>query len=115
MASISLRHSLPSSTGVFPVFTTCFGPRTAEAGLVGITWRVISQEQHPHCGELLLHARCCVGLLECLYIGGDIERPDRGERQATVLAPGEEPAARPRIGPAGVGVADVGGEEFDIA
>jgi DNA-binding HxlR family transcriptional regulator len=28
MLSSSLRHSLPSSTGVLPVFTTCFGPRT---------------------------------------------------------------------------------------
>ena len=29
IASISLCHSFPSSTGVLPVFTTCFGPRTA--------------------------------------------------------------------------------------
>ena len=43
MASISFRHSLPSSVGVLPVFTTYFGPRTAEAGFVGTTWPVISQ------------------------------------------------------------------------
>jgi hypothetical protein len=29
MLSMSLRHSAASSTGVLPVFTTCFGPRTA--------------------------------------------------------------------------------------
>ena len=33
---ISLRHSLPSSIGVLPVFTTCFEPRTAVAGLWGM-------------------------------------------------------------------------------
>ena len=37
------------------------------------------------------------------------------ERQAAILAPGEELAAGPRIGPARVRVADVGGEEFDVA
>ena len=31
------------SAGVPPVFTTCFGPRTAAAGLVGTIWPVISQ------------------------------------------------------------------------
>jgi hypothetical protein len=56
-----------------------------------------------------------VGLLEGLYIGGDIMRPDRRQGQAAFLAPSEEPAARPRIGAPRVGVADVGGEEFDIA
>jgi len=72
-------------------------------------------EQHPHRRELLLHAGRRVGLLKRLYIGGDIERPDRGQRQAAVVAPGEEPGARPRIGAPRVGIADVGGEEFDIA
>jgi hypothetical protein len=32
-------------------------------------------EQHPHRGELLLHAGRRVGLLERLHIGGDIVRP----------------------------------------
>ena len=56
-----------------------------------------------------------MGLLERLYISGDIERPDRGQRQAAILAPGEELAAGPRVSPARVRVADVGGEEFDVA
>jgi hypothetical protein len=38
-----------------------------------------------------------------------------GWRQAAAIAPGEEPAARPRIGAPCIRVADVGGEEFDIA
>src|SRR6266481_389734 len=38
-----LAPSAPSSTGVLPVLTTCFGPRTAAAGLVGSTCPVISQ------------------------------------------------------------------------
>ena len=54
-------------------------------------------------------------VLQLLDIGADIMRPDRRRRQAAVLAPGEEPAAGPRVGPARVRVADVGGEEFDIA
>jgi hypothetical protein len=42
MLSISVRHSLPSWTGVLPVFTTCFGPRTAAAGFNGATWPVMN-------------------------------------------------------------------------
>jgi hypothetical protein len=57
-----------------------------------------------------------MGLLERLYIGGDIERPDRRQRQpAAILAPSEELVAGPRVSPARVRVADVGGEEFDVA
>ena len=43
MLSMSLRHSVASSTGVLPVFTTCFGPRTAAAGFIGTTWPMTSQ------------------------------------------------------------------------
>ena len=35
--SSSCRASLGSSTGVLPLVTTCFGPRTEAAGLTGIT------------------------------------------------------------------------------
>jgi hypothetical protein len=54
IASSSLRHSLPSSTGVLPVFTTCFGPRTAAAGLCGRIWPVISQSNN-----MRIAASCC--------------------------------------------------------
>src|SRR6266849_3257491 len=43
IASMSRRHSPPSSTGVLPVFTTWVGPRTDEAGLAGMTWPTTSQ------------------------------------------------------------------------
>ena len=46
---------------------------------------------------------------------GHVERPDRRQRKAAILAPGEECGAGSRIGPACVVVADVGGEELDIA
>ena len=72
-------------------------------------------EQHPHGGELLLHARRGMGLLERLDISGDIERPDRRQRQPAILAPGEELVAGPRVSSARVRIADIGGEEFDIA
>ena len=42
-------------------------------------------------------------------------RPDRRRRQAAILAPAEKPVAGPGIGAARVRVADVGGEEFDVA
>ena len=72
-------------------------------------------EQHAHGGELLLYARRRMGPLERLYIGGDIERPDRGQRQPAIFAPGEELSTRPRISSARIWIADVSGEEFDIA
>jgi hypothetical protein len=53
--------------------------------------------------------------LQLLDVGGDIVRPDRSEPQTTVVAPAEIPVACPETGPAGVRVADIGGEEFDIA
>ena len=51
---MSLRHSSASSTGVLPVFTTCFGPRTAAAGFIGITWPVMSQSN-----SIRTAASCC--------------------------------------------------------
>jgi hypothetical protein len=115
MLSISVRHSLVSSTGILPVFTTCFGPRTAKAGLAGTTWPVISQSN-----TIRTVASCCftpgrVAVLKRLYMGGNVGWPDGGQRQAAALAPGEEPAARPGIGPARVRVADVGAKEFGVA
>jgi hypothetical protein len=38
-----LRHSPPSRTGVVPIFTTSFGPRTAAAGFICTICPVISQ------------------------------------------------------------------------
>jgi FAD/FMN-containing dehydrogenase len=54
-------------------------------------------------------------LLQVLYIGGDVMRPNRAWRQAAIVAPGEEPGAGSGISAARVGVADVGREKLDIA
>jgi hypothetical protein len=72
-------------------------------------------DQHANGGKLLLHARRRGLGLQRLYIGGDVVRPDSAQRQRTAVAPGEETRAAPRISAPGVGVADIGGEEFDVA
>ena len=98
-----------------PVFTTCFGPRTAAAGFIGTTWPITSQSN-----SMRTAASCCFTLgaecsLQFLHPGGHVERPNGREREAALLAPGEEPAASAGVSPARVVVVDVGGEEFDIA
>ncbi len=55
MLSSSFRHSVLSSTGVLPVLTTCFGPRTAAAGFIGTTCPVISQSN-----IMRTAASCCL-------------------------------------------------------
>ena len=51
-----VRASSGVSTGVLPFFCVCFGPRTACAGFIGITWPTTIQfEEHPQCGQPLLH------------------------------------------------------------
>jgi hypothetical protein len=54
-------------------------------------------------------------LLQFFYPRRNVERSDRRQRQTAIVTPGEEPAARARIGAPRVRVADVGGEEFDVA
>jgi hypothetical protein len=82
---------------------------------VGSTWPVISQSNSIRtAASCLLDARRRVLVLQALDICSDIEWPDRGQCEAAMFAPGKEPGARPGIGAARVGVANVGGEEFDI-
>ena len=75
--SISRRHSSASSTGVLPVFKTCFGPRTAEAGFIDTTWPMTSQSN-----SMRTAASCCftpgraVLLLQRLHPGGDVVGAD---------------------------------------
>jgi hypothetical protein len=45
-------------------------------------------EQHPHGGELLLDAGRRMLLLQALYVGRDIERPDGGQCEPALFAPG---------------------------
>ena len=51
------RVSFAESTGVLPVLTTCFGPRTELAGLKGRTWPTTSQSN-----SIRSAARCCFTL-----------------------------------------------------
>ena len=55
IASRSRRASAGESTGVAPVVTTCFGPRTAAAGFTGISWLTTSQSP-----SMRMAARCCL-------------------------------------------------------
>jgi hypothetical protein len=117
MSAVISSHGEIQKFSCFPLIShSPLQQRAAAAGLVGKTWSVISQSNNMlHGSRLLLHARRRMLLLQDLYIRRDIEGPDRGERQAALLAPGEEPGACPGMGPVRVRVADVGGEEFDIA
>ncbi len=72
-------------------------------------------EQHPYGCELLLHIRRRMGLLAALYICRNIKRPHSRKRPAALVAPGEKLRAGAHVSPARVRVADVGGEEVDIA
>ena len=72
-------------------------------------------EQHADGGELLLHVRGGMALCATLYICTDIEWPDRSEAAALCFTPVEERGARPGVGPPGIRVADIGGEEIDVA
>jgi hypothetical protein len=54
-------------------------------------------------------------LLKLFHPGSDIKGSNGGERQPALFAPGKKPAAGARIGPPGVIVVDIGGEEFDVA
>ena len=72
-------------------------------------------EQHPHRREFLLHGRRRVVLLHEFDIAGYVIGPDGWQGEAARLAPGEKMTAGAGVGSAGVRVADVGGEEFNIA
>ena len=114
MLASSRRACSSVSTGVLPRLTTCFGPRTACAGLMARTWPTIEPvEQHADRGQVLLDGRPCrcallhgpiagVRHLQRLDIGSDMERLDIDEpADAVLLEPGEERARRPGNRPCG--------------
>ena len=53
--SRSCLASAGERTGVEPLVTTCFGPRTAAAGFAGRTWLTTSQSKSTR-----IAARCCL-------------------------------------------------------
>ena len=55
MCSRSFLASAGERTGVEPLVTTCFGPRTAAAGFTGRIWLTTSQSQ-----SMRIAARCCL-------------------------------------------------------
>jgi hypothetical protein len=63
MRSSSARASAGSSTEVCPIVTTCRGPRTVCAGLIGTTWPLTSQSN-----------RCRNAASRCLTLGAASSR-----------------------------------------
>jgi hypothetical protein len=49
-------------------------------------------------------------LVQFLYPGSHVERPDRREREAALFAPGEESTAGTSVGTARVVVGNIGGK-----
>ncbi len=117
IASRSWRASVGSSTGVLPRRTLWDGPRTEAAGLRGTTWPTTSQSN-----RWRIAARCCLAVGadraqgQAFDVAGDVERLDCADRlHSPALAPRQECGDGPGIGPPGVRVADVGGEELKKA
>ena len=72
-------------------------------------------EQGPEGREVLLDGGQGMALLHLLDIGRHGEGNDFPQGQVVVLAPREEAAGRGGIGEAGIGIADLGGEELKQA
>ena len=63
---------------------------------------------------MLFYGRGGMAMAEILDISRDVDRADSGNRGRTVgLQPGTECADRPHVGPAGVRVSELGGEELE--
>src|SRR4051794_28454426 len=73
-------------------------------------------EQYAHGSKVLFDDRLGGGLLQRLDVGRDVQWLDLDQLgDATLFEPGEERAAGPVIGYAGILVADRRGEEFEEA
>ena len=83
-------------TGVAPFVTTCFGPRTAAAG---VHRENLADDgpvtEHADRGEVLLDGRGRPGMGPDVV--GDVERRDRLEPEAPALAPREKLPRRPCV------------------
>ena len=92
------RASSSFRTGVLPFFTTCFGPRTAWAGLiVDDVAEDEPVEEHPDGGQVLLDRGGLVRERELLDVGRDVVAPDVLQGEPPVLAPAEEAAGVPEV------------------
>jgi hypothetical protein len=70
-------------------------------------------EEHAQRRQVLLDGGDGERRRDLLDVGGEEERLELVKREPPDLAPGEEAAYGRTVGPAGVGVADLGGEELD--
>ena len=93
--SRSFRASAGERTGVAPLVTTCFGPRTAAAGFTGRTWLTTSQSPSMRSGQVLLHRRGRPGVGP--DVGSHVERRDVAQLETSRLAPPEELPHRPSV------------------
>ena len=117
MLENSSRASSAEITGVSPLVTEYFGPRTDAAGLTATTWPTTSQSK-----SMRIVARCCftVGFEtvrpKLLDVGGDVNRLNLREvRDAARLTPAKKRAGRSCVGRARVGIPDIDGKELDKA
>jgi hypothetical protein len=111
-----IRRDIDRITGVLPVLTTCFGPRTAAAGFMGTIWPVTSQSN-----SMRTAASCCFTPGDpCCCWRSFTQAATSNGRMLVSESPrfshqAKKSAAGARIGAPCVIVVDIGGEEFDVA
>ena len=112
--SIDSRSFLASAaerTGVAPLVTTCFGPRTAAAGFTG---KDLADDEpvaeHADRGQVLLHCRGRSRVRP--DVGGHVERRDVAQPEPSRPAPPEELPHRPPVRRPRPRVRDPSGEEL---
>ena len=113
IASIKVRASSACNTGVLPRLWVCFGPPHSVCGIEGEDLTDHHPvEEHPESCQPHLHGGFGLSLQLQLDEGRDMNRFDLGEVEDADLGTksGELPH-RFHVGTAGVGVADVRGEE----
>src|SRR2546421_3915341 len=114
MLSSRVRASSASSTGVFRRLTTCLGPRTAAAGVISTTRPTTSQSNSMRiAGQVLFRGGRAGAPAQGFHVGGDAMRAQRLQGEPARLGPRAKRADGDGIGPAGIAVADVRGEEID--
>lgn len=112
MESRSLRASSAVSTGVFPRFTTYFGPRTELAGFILTTWPITSQSKSIRMAARCCHCRCAAGVV--LNVPRDDGRRYLVQGLNPMLAaPHEELINRLSVSRSCIPVANIGGKEFE--
>jgi hypothetical protein len=98
----------------FPEVTTCWGPRTVSAGLIGTTWPFTSQSNIWRSAASRCLTECSQFARRRLDPSGEVYRLDASDRRhAGVGAPCVEFLRSSSIGSPRVWVADVRRKEFE--